>query len=108
MPMNKIQFQPELSMPELIQKYGTEAQCEEALVKFGGLRGFAVQNATMMPNGAYHALDFNKDVYYYLAVIAYQFNRRFILKTLPERLLIAAATTQPRQAAWLRLVVNPC
>ncbi len=33
MPMNKIQFQPGLSMPEFIQQYGTEAQCEETLVQ---------------------------------------------------------------------------
>jgi hypothetical protein len=31
--MNHIQFLPELSMPEFIQQYGTEAQCEKALVR---------------------------------------------------------------------------
>ncbi len=54
-------------------------------------------------NGAYHAFDFSKYAHRYLAAIAYRFNRRFILKTLPERLLIAAVTTEPRPAAWLRL-----
>ena len=33
MSMNYIQFQPGLSMPEFIQQYGTETQCEKALVK---------------------------------------------------------------------------
>ncbi len=33
MSMNHIQFQPGLSMPEFIQQYGTETQCEEALVR---------------------------------------------------------------------------
>ena len=31
MAMNKIQFQPGLSMPEFLKNYGTEAQCEQAL-----------------------------------------------------------------------------
>jgi len=40
MPMNKIQFQPGLSMPGFIQQYGTETQCEEALVKARWPEGF--------------------------------------------------------------------
>ncbi len=31
MAMNRIQFQPGLSMPEFLKDYGTEAQCEQAL-----------------------------------------------------------------------------
>lgn len=31
MAMNRIQFQPGLSMPEFIKDYGREAQCEQAL-----------------------------------------------------------------------------
>jgi hypothetical protein len=31
MAMNRIQFQPGLSMPEFFQRFGTEAQCEAAL-----------------------------------------------------------------------------
>jgi hypothetical protein len=30
MPMNRIQFQPGLSMPEFLKDFGTEAQCEAA------------------------------------------------------------------------------
>lgn len=59
-------------------------------------------------NGAYHAFDFSKYAHRYLAAIAYRFNRRFILKTLPERLLIAAATTGPRPGAGLRLAEDSC
>ena len=40
MSLNHIQFQPGLSMPEFIQQYGTEAQCEEALVKTRWPDGF--------------------------------------------------------------------
>ena len=31
MPMNRVQFQAGLSMPEFLQRYGTEQQCREAL-----------------------------------------------------------------------------
>ena len=40
MPMNYIQFQPGLSMPEFIQQYGTETQCEEALIRTWWPKGF--------------------------------------------------------------------
>jgi len=53
-------------------------------------------------SGAYHAFDFGKYAGRYLAAIAYRFNRRFQLKTLPERLLVAAVGTGPRPEAWLR------
>lgn len=31
MPQNTIQFQPGMSLSELIERFGTEAQCENAL-----------------------------------------------------------------------------
>lgn len=31
MPMNRVQFQPGLSMPEFIERYGTEDMCRAAL-----------------------------------------------------------------------------
>ena len=31
MKMNRVQFQPGLSMPEFYERYGTEAQCRAAL-----------------------------------------------------------------------------
>ena len=32
MAMNRVQFQKGLSMPEFLQRYGNEEQCEEALI----------------------------------------------------------------------------
>jgi transposase-like protein len=58
--------------------------------------------------GAYHAFDFGKYAERYLAAIAYRFNRRFQLKTLPHRLLVAALAIGPRPEPWLRLAENPC
>ena len=60
-------------------------------------------------SGAYHAFDFSKYAYRYLAAIAYRFNRRSQLSTLPQRLLVAAVvSTGPRPEAWLRLAEDHC
>ncbi len=40
MPMNRIQFQPGLSMPEFLKDFGTEAQCEAELEQARWPRGF--------------------------------------------------------------------
>ena len=34
MPQNQIRLQPGMSLSELIERYGTEAQCEQALEQF--------------------------------------------------------------------------
>jgi hypothetical protein len=58
-------------------------------------------------SGAYHAFDFGKYVGRYLAAIAYRFNRRFQLKTLPERLLVAAVGTGSRLGCgWRKILTN--
>lgn len=54
-------------------------------------------------SGAYHAFKFGKYARRYLAAIAYRFNRRSLLKSLPQRLLVAAATIGPRPERSLRL-----
>jgi hypothetical protein len=59
-------------------------------------------------SGAYHAFDFSKYASRYLAAIAYRFNRRFQLKTLPHRLLVAAVAIGPRPETWLRLAEDSC
>lgn len=59
-------------------------------------------------SGAYHAFKFGKYANRYLAAIAYRFNRRFQLKSLTGRLLVAAATSKPRTEAWLRMAELPC
>ncbi|MBL8395364.1 MAG: IS1595 family transposase, partial [Candidatus Accumulibacter sp.] len=41
-------------------------------------------------SGCYHALAFRKYGAQYLAAFTYRFNRRFDLRTLNERLLVAA------------------
>jgi transposase-like protein len=40
MPMNRIQFQPGLSMPDFLKQYGTEAQCEAGLERARWPQGF--------------------------------------------------------------------
>lgn len=40
MPMNRVQFQPGLSMPEFLRRFGTEAQCEAALQAARWPQGF--------------------------------------------------------------------
>lgn len=53
--------------------------------------------------GTYHAFDFHKYGYRYLAEAQYRFNRRFDLSTIFARLLCAATCTGKRTEAWLRL-----
>lgn len=53
-------------------------------------------------SGCYHAFDFQKYATRYLAAFSYRFNRRFDLRTLHQRLLIAAATTTPQPLRVLR------
>ncbi len=40
MPMNRIQFQPGLSLPAFLEQFGTEAQCEAALERARWPDGF--------------------------------------------------------------------
>lgn len=54
-------------------------------------------------SGAYHAFKFAKYARRYLAAIAYRFNRRFRLKSLPQRLLVAAVSIGARPEPWLRM-----
>ena len=54
-------------------------------------------------SGTYHALDFQKYGYRYLAETQYRFNRRFDLCAILPRLLRAAVTTGKRTEIWLRL-----
>ena len=58
--------------------------------------------------GTYHAFDFAKYGTRYLGAFVYRFNRRFHLETLPLRLLVAAATIEPRPASWLRQAEESC
>ena len=44
MAMNRVQFQPGLSMPEFFERYGTEEQCEAALQAARWPHGFVCPN----------------------------------------------------------------
>jgi hypothetical protein len=45
MPMNRIQFQPGVSMPEFFARYGSEDQCAAALRAMRWPEGFAARGA---------------------------------------------------------------
>lgn len=59
-------------------------------------------------SGCYHSFDFRKYAARYLAAFCYRFNRRFDLKTLHQRLLIAAATTTPHPLRQIRVADGHC
>jgi len=53
-------------------------------------------------SGSYHAFDFHKYAARYLTAFSYRFNRCFDLRTLHQRLLIAAASTTPHPLRIIR------
>ena len=59
-------------------------------------------------SGAYHAFDFRKYAARYLAAFCYRFNRRFDLRTLHQRLLIAAAGCAPKPRRSIQLADVHC
>lgn len=59
-------------------------------------------------SGTYHAFKFQKYAHRYLSERQYLFNRRFGMKTLIRRLLVAGAQTEPRPEKWLRSADRWC
>jgi len=59
-------------------------------------------------NGSYHAFDFRKYAARYLAAFAYRFNRRFDLRALHQRLLVAAALCGPHPQRSIRMAEVHC
>ncbi len=59
-------------------------------------------------SGCYHAFGFEKYAAHYLAAFCYRFNRRFNLRTLHQRLLVAAASTTPQPLRMIRLADVHC
>ncbi|WP_083700222.1 IS1595 family transposase [Acidihalobacter ferrooxydans] len=59
-------------------------------------------------SGTYHAFKFRKYAQRYLSAVAWRFNRRFDLKSVSQRLLIAAVSTGPRPERWLRAAEESC
>jgi hypothetical protein len=59
-------------------------------------------------SGCYHAFDFHKYAARYLAAFCYRFNRRFDLRSLHQRLLVAAVTTTPQPLRIIRIADVHC
>ena len=53
-------------------------------------------------SGYYHSFDFPNYAARYLAAFCYRFNRRFDLRSLHQRLLIATASTTPQPLRSIR------
>ena len=60
-------------------------------------------NLKTATSGTYHAFDFRKYGFRYLAEAQYRFNRRFDLRAILPRLLRACVATGKRTEVWLRL-----
>lgn len=58
--------------------------------------------------GAYHAFDSRKYAHRYLAAFAYRFNRRFKLRTLHNRLQVAATNCSPYPDRMIRMADDCC
>jgi hypothetical protein len=50
MPMNRVQFQKGLSLPEFLERYGTDEQCEQALVGARWPSGFVCPVCGVTPS----------------------------------------------------------
>lgn len=59
-------------------------------------------------SGCYHAFDFRRYAARCLAAFCYRFNRRFNLRSLHHRLLIAAASTTPQPLRSIRVADVHC
>jgi hypothetical protein len=59
-------------------------------------------------SGSYHAFGFHKYAARYLAAFTYRFNRRFDLRGLPTRLLIAAVRCKPQPQRVIRMAELHC
>jgi len=59
-------------------------------------------------SGCFHAFDFRKYAARYLAAFCYRFNRRFDLRSLHQRLLIAAVGTTPQPLRTIRVADVHC
>ena len=59
-------------------------------------------------SGSYHAFDFQKYAARYLAAFSYRFNRRFNLRSLHQRLLIAAVSIAPQPMRIIRIADVRC
>ena len=65
-------------------------------------------NLTTSLWGSYHGFGFQKHASRYLGVFAYRFNRRFDLRTLHQRLLVAAVSCAPLPRRAIRMAEAHC
>lgn len=96
----------------------TEAGCRHQPTVMAGRKPKAVPefkwintvlgNLKTRLSGCYHAFDFQKYARHYLAAFCYRFNRRFDLRTLHQRLLVAAAFANPRPLRSIRIADVHC
>ena len=96
----------------------TEAGCHHYPTVMGGRKPREVPefkwintvlgNLKTSLSGCYHAFDFQKYAARYLAAFCYRFNRRFDLRTLHHRLLVAAASSAPHPLPAIRLADVHC
>ena len=94
MPQNQVQFQHGLSIPEFMERYGTEEQYDKALEKARWLNGYVCSNTILgnVKNAIVGTYRWSRSAYFpqYLAGFHYRFNRRFNLKALLPRVIHAA------------------
>lgn len=64
-----------------------------------------ISNLKTAISGTYHHIDVHKYLARYLAEAQYRVNRRFELRSLVDRLLVACVRTEPSPERWLRLGV---
>ena len=96
----------------------TEAGCTHQPTVVGGRKprelpqfkwiNTTLGNLKMALSGSFHAFNFKKYASGYLAEFTYRFNRRFDLRTLPARLLVAAAGCGPRPERVIRMAEDAC
>jgi len=96
----------------------TDAGCEHRPTVVGGRKpkelpqfhwvNTVLGNVKTSLSGAYHAFDFGQYAARYLGAIAYRFSRRFDLRALPNRLLVAAVACGPRPEGWIRMAESHC
>jgi ribosomal protein L37AE/L43A len=84
----------------VIENHGRSG-CEEANARWVKV---VLSNLKRSLDGAYHAFKFAKYAHRYLAETMWRFNRRFDLKVLVPRLLVAPARNRPWTEAALRSV----
>jgi len=90
----------------------TDADCHHQVIVAGGKKprdlpdfkwvNTIIGNVKTSLNGAYHAFRFGKYSERCLGAIVYRFNRRFNLRELPNRLLVAAIVMGPSSSATIR------